>query len=132
MPDNLRKSFGDATRQLLETPRSPVDRDVLDIFKKEIEASMDECGIGSIFTIAYQKEDNSNSLIVQLKLDGPRQAFDTAFSINARCVSYENDVFQVRGKTEKGKNCRTFDVTKKYEEFEPELIKELMLKLVNE
>ena len=122
--------FGEGSKALLKTPSpSIMGVEILKIFEEEVKKCMKENNIKNKCKYAHWK-DNSDSLIVSLKLDGPTGTLVNVYKIDVQREAEETD-FVIKGSNEIEKD-HSFKTTKKHEEIDVEVVQTLLLELIKD
>ena len=127
MVENFCASFGAATKKLLDTSSTPTGTDILKIFKEVIKTCLDENKI--IYQFGFAEWNGKiGTIVVNLKFVDSSNIFTQVYSIVVRRNA--DNTFQLTGNNAINAD-HTFDITGKHEEINSNLVKKLMLKLVN-
>ncbi len=126
MVENFCTSFGEATKNLVSESDVPQGAELVKIFKNVIETGLNNNGIKFEF-VTGPWNGRDGLIYVMLKLDEPSGSFTRVYSIIIRRNTI--DTFRMTGYNTL-KVDKTFDIIKKYDEINPNLVEKLMLKLI--
>ena len=127
MQDDFSARFGDATKEIMGKVPEEEGAKIMEMFRNVIKDSLDENNINHMFSRARWNGDDG-TVLVKVYSDKYSGEFTTVYSTTVE--KKRDGMYQLRGHNAIDSK-HSFRESKKYDEVNHDLIKELVLKLID-